>query len=270
MTAQPSWVPDGIDTSKANPARVYDYWLGGSHNFRSDQDLARAIIAVEPNVRNVARANRAFLNRAVRFMSQGGVRQFIDLGSGIPTERNVHEVAQEAAAGTRVVYVDIDEVAVAHSRLLLEGNPDAAIVHADVRDPAKILGDPATQLLIDFDQPVGLLLASVLPFLSDGEDPWRVVAEFRDAMAAGGFVALSHGTQEAKPEVGQALEKVYNNRVAIQATFRPREEILRFFDGFSLVDPGLVYTPLWRPGPDDEVSGDPCDFWLLCGVGKKR
>ncbi len=270
MTARQSWVPEGTDTSKANPARVYDYWLGGSHNFRADQDVARALIAVEPNTRKAARANRAFLNRAVRFISGAGIRQFLDLGSGIPTERNVHEVAQESAPGTRVVYVDIDDVAVAHSRLLLEGNPDATMVHADLRDPAKILADPATQLLIDFGQPAGLLLASVLPFLADADDPWGVVAELRDALAPGSYLALSHGTRETKPEVGEALEKVYNNRVAAPATFRTREEILRFFDGFTLVEPGLVYTPLWRPDPGAEIPADPRDFWLLAGVGKKE
>jgi SAM-dependent methyltransferase len=267
MTADASWVPHGTDTSKANTARVYDYWLGGSHNFRADQDVARALISVEPNIRSVARANRAFMIRAVRFLSGAGIRQFLDVGSGIPTEHNVHEVAQEAAPGSRVVYVDNDDVAVAHSRLLLEGNPDAATVHADLRDPVKILADPVTQLLIDFDQPVGLLLASVLHFLSEADEPHRLVAEFRDAMAPGSYLVLSHGTREAKQEVGEAFETVYNNRVSNQATVRPREEILRFFDGFTLVEPGLVYTPLWRPDPGAEIPADPRDYWLLAGVG---
>ena len=166
-----------------------------------------------------------------------------------------------------MVYVDSDDVAVAHSRLLLDGDPDATVVHADLRDPAKILADPATQLLIDFDQPVGLLLASVLHFLSEADEPHSAVAEFRDALPPGSYLALSHGTREARQEVGEAFETVYNNRVSTQATVRPREEILRFFDGFTLVEPGLAYTPLWRPGPDDEIPADPRDFWLLAGVG---
>lgn len=267
MTAHVSWVPHDTDTSKANTARVYDYWLGGSHNFRADQDVARALIAVEPNIRAVARANRAFMMRGVRFMARAGIRQFLDVGSGIPTEQNVHEVAQQVAPGARVVYVDNDDVAVSHSRLLLDGNQDAAAVHADLRDPAKILGDPATRSLIDFGQPVGLLLTSVLHFLPDSDEPHRLVAEFRDALAPGSHLLISHGTREAKQEVGEAFETVYNSRVSNTAHVRPRQEITRFFDGFTLVEPGLVYTPQWRPDPGTEIPGDPRDYWLLAGVG---
>src|ERR1700734_2479989 len=158
MTEEPGWVPPDVDTSKANIARVYDYWLGGSHNFRADQDAARTLIALDPNMRTVMRANRAFLGRAVRFLAgQAGIRQFLDIGSGIPTAQNVHEVAQATAPGSRVVYVDNDEVVVAHSRLILQDNPDAAVVQADLREPAKILAAPETQLLIDFSQPVAVL-----------------------------------------------------------------------------------------------------------------
>ena len=163
MTMQPGWVPSGIDTGKANIARVYDWWLGGDHNFRADQDAARAMIAVEPNARGIARANRAFLGRAVRFLAaEAGVRQFLDIGSGIPTQNNVHQVAQEAAPDTRVVYADVDDVAVAHSRLILDGNADAAVMQADLRDPARILADPETQLMLDFTQPVAVLLGAVV------------------------------------------------------------------------------------------------------------
>ena len=180
MTVEPGWVPPGIDTSKANIARVYDYWLGGSHNFRADQDAARTLIAVEPNTRAIIRANRAFLGRAVRFLAgEAGIRQFLDIGSGIPTEQNVHQVAQDAAPGSRVVYVDNDEVAVAHSRLLLEENPDATVIQADLREPAKILADPETQLLIDFTQPVALLLVAVLHFVPDAAGPARILATLR-------------------------------------------------------------------------------------------
>src|SRR5579872_3873808 len=163
MTVEPGWVPPGIDTTKANVARVYDYWLGGEHNFQADRDLARTIIALDPNIRTTMRANRAFLGRVVRFLAgQAGIRQFLDIGSGIPTQNAIHQVAQEAAPGSRVVYVDNDEVAVAHSRLILDDNPDATDIQADLREPAKILADPETQLLIDFTKPVGLLLMAVL------------------------------------------------------------------------------------------------------------
>jgi len=159
MTMKPGWVPPGMDVGKANGARVYDWWLGGDHNFRADQDAARAMIAVEPNARAIARANRAFLGRAVRFLAvEAGIRQFLDIGSGIPTQSNVHQVAQDAASGTRVVYADVDDVAVAHSKLILDGSADAAVIQADLRDPASILADPKTQLLLDFTRPIALLL----------------------------------------------------------------------------------------------------------------
>ena len=173
-------MPPGIDTGKANTARVYDYWLGGSNNFLADQDAARAMLAVDPTLRAAVRANRAFLGRAVRYLTgPAGIRQFLDIGSGIPTERNVHEVAQEIAPDSRVVYVDSDEVAVAHSRLLLQDNPAATVIQADLREPEKILADPATQLLLDFSRPVTLLLVAVLHFIPDEEDPWRIVARLR-------------------------------------------------------------------------------------------
>ena len=270
MTVEPGWVPPGIDTAKANIARVYDYWLGGSNNFRADQDAARAMIAIEPNIRAIARANRAFLGRAVRFLAtEAGIRQFIDIGSGIPTGRNVHEVAQEAAPGSRVVYADIDEVAVAHSRLLLEDNADTAVLQADVREPDSILTAPETQLLIDLSQPVGLLLVSVLHFLDSSDDPWRVMAHLRDALAPGSYLVLSHGTGEAKPDVAAAANTVYLSRVSAHGDHRSRAEILRFFDGFELVDPGLVYLTQWRPDDPAEEAADASRYWLLAGVGRR-
>ena len=269
MTAEPGWVPPGIDTGKANIARVYDYWLGGSNNFRADQDAARAMIAIEPNVRAMARANREFMARAVRFLAtEGGVRQFLDIGSGIPTGRNVHEVAQEAVPGSRVVYADVDEVAVAHSRLLLDDNADTAVIQADVREPEDILTAPETQLLIDFSQPVGLLLVSVLHFLDDNDDPWRVLAHLRDALAPGSFLVLSHATGEAKPDIAAAANTVYLNKVAARGDHRSRAAILRMFDGFRLVDPGLVYLTQWRPDQRADTTGDGSQLWLLGGVGR--
>ena len=163
MTADdPDWVPAGVDTRQANVARVYDYLLGGSHNFLADQDVARALAAVEPEIRAIAWANRRFVGRAVRFLSQAGIRQFLDIGSGIPTLGNVHEIAQAADAGARVVYVDVDPVAIAHSRTILACNAGATIIEADLREPDKILAHDQTRRLIDFTEPVGLLLAAVL------------------------------------------------------------------------------------------------------------
>jgi len=270
MSVEPGWVPPGIDTGKANIARVYDYWLGGSNNFRADQDAARAMIAIEPNIRAIARANRAFLGRAVRFLAtEAGIRQFVDIGSGIPTGRNVHEVAKEAAPGSRVVYADVDEVAVAHSRLLLEDEKkDTAVVQADLREPDGILTAPETQLLIDFSRPVGLLLVSVLHFLDDSDDPWRVVGRLREALAPGSYLVLSHATGEAKPDVAAAANTVYMNKVAARGDYRSRAQILRFFDGFTLVDPGLVYLTQWRPDEPGDTTADAGNYWLLAGVGR--
>jgi SAM-dependent methyltransferase len=258
----------GIDTSKANIARVYDYWLGGSNNFVADQDAARAMIAVVPNIRAIARANRAFLGRAVRFLAQAGIEQFLDIGSGIPTGHNVHQVAQRAIPGSRVVYVDVDDVAVAHSRLLLEDNPGAAALQGDLRRPRDILSAPETQLLIDFSRPVGLLLVSVLHFLDDAEDPWQVVAQLRDALAPGSYLVLSHATGDARPRVAAAANTVYMGKVQARGDVRPRDAVLRFFDGFTVVDPGLVYLTEWRPDPADDQPADPAELLMLAGVGK--
>jgi SAM-dependent methyltransferase len=262
-------VPPEVDARRANVARVYDYWLGGTRNFLPDQDAARAIAAVEPNIRAMARANRAFLGRAVRFLAAAGIRQFLDIGSGIPTEGNVHEVAQQASPGARVAYVDIDPVAVAHSRALLAGNQNATVIEGDVRSPETILGHQAVGRLIDFGQPTGLLLVAVLHFIGDADDPWRIVARLRDALAPGSYLVLCHATSEGRPEVAQAIEKMYSRCVSARGRSRSRAEILRFFDGFDLVDPGLVYMPQWRPDSPGDVPADPSQMWALVGVGRK-
>jgi SAM-dependent methyltransferase len=269
MAGEPDWVPPEVDTKRANVARVYDYWLGGTHNFLPDQDLARALLAVEPNFRAIARANRAFLGRAVRFLAAAGIRQFLDIGSGIPTEGNVHEVAQHTAPGMRVVYADIDPIAVAHSKAILAGDASAASIEADLREPEKILTHHTVGPLIDFGQPTALLLVSVLPFIADAEDPWRIVATLRDALAPGSYLVLCHPTGDSKPGVAQAFEKVYNRSVTTSGHVRSRADISRFFDGFSLVDPGLVFMPQWRPDSPADVPGDPSQFYGLAGVGRK-
>jgi SAM-dependent methyltransferase len=270
VTADESgWVPPGVDTKRANTARVYDYLLGGTHNFLADQDAGRAVIAVEPNIRPGARANRAFLGRAVRFLATEGVRQFLDIGSGIPTEGNVHEIAQRAALGGRVAYVDNDPVAVAHALALLDGNADAGVTEADLREPRQILADHEVRRLIDLARPAGLLLSLVLHFISDDEDPWRIVATLRDALAPGSYLVLAHLTNESRPAVAQATETVYNRSVSTDIHIRSRADILRFFDGFDLVDPGLVYVQEWRPDSPADVPADPGQLWCLVGVGRK-
>ena len=270
MTADPGWVPPGTDTSKANIARVYDWWIGGTHNFRADEDAARALITVEPKIRGMARANRAFLGRAVRFLAaEAGIRQFLDIGSGIPTGHNVHQVAQETAPGSRVVYVDNDDVAVAHSRLLLEGNPDTAVILADIRDPQKILDHPETRRLIDFSQPVGLLLGAVLHFIPDSDGPEQILATLTSPLVPGSYLVVSHACRDADPDVAAAYEAAYSSRVTASSAFRTREQIARFFDGFTLIDPGLVWLPEWRPISPADVPEDPAELWARAGVGKR-
>jgi SAM-dependent methyltransferase len=266
---EPDWVPPEVDIRRANPARVYDYWLGGSHNFLADQDVARALTAVEPQMPAIARANRAFLGRAVRYLAGIGISQFLDIGSGIPTAGNVHEIAQHARPGARVLYADIDPVAIAHSKAILAGNDDAAVIHGDLRDPRAILAAAATRELIDFARPVGLILMVVVHFIADTDDPWHILATLRDALAPGSYLVLGHATSDGKPAIAQAAEKVYNRSVATQFHLRTRPQILRFFDGFELTDPGLVYVPLWRPDSPDDVPADPATFGCLVGVARR-
>jgi SAM-dependent methyltransferase len=263
-----NWVPPGVDTKRANPARVYDYLLGGTHNFLADQDAARAILAVEPNSRPGARANRAFLGRAVRFMAAQGIRQFLDIGSGIPTEGNVHEIAQQAVLGARVAYVDSDPVAVAHALAMLDGNADAGIAEADLREPRQILADHEVRRHIDLARPAGLLLSMVLHFISDDEDPWRIVATLRDALAPGSYLVICHACRDQQPEMTSSFETVYNSRVTAQFNTRSREQIMSLFDGFTLVEPGLVWIPQWRPDSPQDAAEDPARYWALVGVAR--
>ena len=269
VTEDTSWVPPEIDTTKANIARVYDWFLGGEHNFRVDQDAARAIMDMEPLARAIAWGYRAFLIRAVRYLAgEAGMRQFLDIGSGIPTARNVHQVAQEAAPGSRVVYVDNDDVAVAHSKLLLDDNPDATVIQADLRDPEAILDHPETRRLLDFTQPVALLLAAVLHFIPDSDDPSGILATFRGALAPGSHIAISHACRDSIPDVADSYAAVFRSRFAANGTIRTRKEIERLFYGFTLIAPGLVWLPEWRPDSPADVPEDPAVFWAMAGVGR--
>ncbi len=267
--AVPDWVPPGVDTKRANVARVYDYWLGGTHNFLADQDLGRALVAVEPNMRAIARTNRAFLRRAVRFLSTAGIDQFLDIGSGIPTEGNVHEIAQEADPSARVIYVEIDPVAIAHSKVILAGNQNAAVIEGDLRDPEKILAHDVVGRLIDPARPTGLILMVVQHFISDAEDPWRIMSTLRDALAPGSYLVLGHATYEGLAASGQATEKLYNRNVATHIQLRSKAEILRMFTGFEVVEPGLVLAPCWRPDSPADVPADLSHFGTMVGVARK-
>lgn len=268
--ARLDWVPPGVDPKRANVARVYDYWLGGTHNFLADQDAGRAIAAVEPRMRSIAQANRAFLRRAVRFLGVRDIDQFLDLGSGIPTSGNVHEVAQQANPAARVAYVDVDPVAIAHSKAILAGNENAAIIDGDVREPEKILAHDSVDRLIDFSRPVGLIVLAVLQFIADAENPWQIMATLRDRMVPGSYLVLGHATDDgSKPTVAQAGETIYNRNVATKLHLRSRVDIERLFDGFDLVDPGLVYATMWRPSSPEDIQADLADYGVLVGVARK-
>ncbi len=262
-------LPQGTDVNRASVARVYDALLGGTQNFQVDRDLAHTLEAVDPMVRAAARANRAFLARAVRFLLKAGVRQFLDLGSGIPTMGNVHEIAQAIAPTARVVYVDSDPVAAAHSKALLLGNPNAASLQADLREPAAILRAPVVRDLIDFDEPVAVLLVTILHFIPEAADPVGITSTLRDALPVGGYLAISHLTHERNEQSVLPMAKAVS-KAAVEVVPRSRAQILRFFKGFTLVDPGLVYLPLWRPEPGEEVPEHPERYLGLAGVGAKR
>ncbi|MFF8595079.1 SAM-dependent methyltransferase [Streptomyces sp. NPDC015220] len=262
-------LPRGVDPGKASVARMYDAMLGGENNFAIDREAVAAFTAIDPQVRTLARANRAFLGRAVRFLVDAGVRQFIDLGSGIPTQGNVHEVAQAACPGARVVYVDNDPVAVAHSEALLADNPDATIVAGDIRSPADILAAPGLRKLIDFDQPVAVLMITILHFVTAEEDPAGIVAAFREALPVGSWLALSHATDEDRPDTAAAVGQLYRDRATSPVTARSHDLIKSLFDGFDLAEPGLVYVPLWRPDRAEEIPENPSQYWVYAGVGRK-
>jgi len=269
VTDRPSWAPQGIDLTVPSVSRIYDYFLGGSHNFEVDREAGRLVMKALPGIAKIGQANRAVMRRAVRFALDHGITQFLDIGSGIPTFGNVHEVAQAASPEACVVYVDNDPVAVAHSRAVLEGNERATIAAADLRDPRSILEHPEARRLLDFDQPVALMLVAVLHFLRDDERPAELIATLRDALAPGSVLVITHGTLENSPTVaGQhAAHEVYR-RTSTPVVTRTTAEVEPFFDGFEIVEPGIVPVAYWRPDSPSYDEDDPV-LQVLAGVGLK-
>ncbi len=255
---------DGIDPSAPTAARVYNYFLGGEHHFEADRRLAEQTIAAMPDVAAQARVNRAFVGRAVRFLVAAGVRQFLDLGAGIPAAGAVHEIAGRA----RVVYVDIDPVAVAHGQQILADHPRAAMIAHDLREPEQILADPALTAVLDLAQPVGVLANAVLHAIPDADDPAGLVARYRTALAPGSFLVLTHGTIEGNPELAARLTEL-SRQTTTPVTFRTGPQVAALFDGFDLVEPGLVWAPLWRPDPGDEVPDHPERSGNQVGVARR-
>lgn len=258
-----------MDIGRPAAARMYDAFLGGCHNFGVERAMVERIGTALPGITGTYQENRAFLRRAVEYLLAHGVRQFLDLGSGIPTVGNVHEVAQLAAPGSRVVYVDTDPVAVAYSKTLLADNADADIVRADARDPEAVLASDEVTALLDPDQPVAVMMVALLHFIGDDSAPRKMIARYRDALAPGSFLCISHATDEGRPDVAGEHADLYKQRTATPLTFRSRAEIGGFFEGFELVEPGLVFMPQWRPVSPSEVGDNPERMTGLVGVGRK-
>ncbi len=258
----------GIDTTRPNVARIYDYLLGGKDNFAVDREAAKRLIDAIPDVAAIARDNRSFLGRVVRYLAvRGGIRQFLDLGSGLPTQANVHELAQGVAPDARVVYVDNDPVVASHGQALLASGDEVGMVLGDLRDPASILRHPDVLGLLDLAQPVAVLCTSTLHFIADETEPHKIIAEYRDHLAPGSYLAITHGTLEDDPAgEGEAAEGVYR-QASSQLHVRTLPDVLRFFDGFELVEPGLAWIAEWRPEPGTAPTGP--QHSMRGGVGRK-
>jgi hypothetical protein len=254
-----------LDTTVAHPARVYDYWLGGKDHYTPDREAAEKVIAVNPGIVPGVRSNRAFLVRSVRYLvAEAGIRQILDIGTGLPAANNVHEVAQAAAAGTRVVYVDNDPIVLVHAHALLTGDHGTvAYLDGDLREPAAILSQ-ATRTL-DFSQPIALMLLMTLQFIADEEDPYGIVATLLNELPSGSYLVISHPARD--DGMANAATAQYNERVATRMTRRSADEISSFFAGLDLLAPGIVGLQQWRPDPGDTVFAAVSP--ALCGVARK-
>jgi hypothetical protein len=249
---RPAWVPADVDPGRPTSARLYDYLLGGTHHLPADRALAERALAARPDLARLARANRDFLRRAAHFLTGRRVRQFLDLGSGLPTAGNVHEVVFEVQPGARVVYVDLDPAAVAHGRALLAGDARVAVVQGDLRRPREVLDVPVADGLINLAEPVAVLLVSVLQFIADTDDPWAVLARLRETVPTGSHLVVVHPVVTGRSGPDDALAHVYR-LAGTQVALRDLDAIVRFFDGWQVVEPGVVPVGEWRPaGPADE------------------
>ncbi|WP_067185872.1 SAM-dependent methyltransferase [Microtetraspora niveoalba] len=259
---------DGTDTTRPSPARMYDYFLGGGNNFDIDRQTAERVMAVSAETVAVARSNRRFLIEAVRYAAGRGIRQFLDIGSGLPTAQNVHEVARAVAPEARTLYADNDPSVLPHARALIAGDELTRYIEADARDPEGILTHPETVRLMDFSRPVALLMVAVLHFVRDADDPRGIVAGFMSELPSGSVLILSHVTVDGiDPALWERIQ-VTNPSMAVPLNFRTGEEIGGFFDGLDLVDPGMVDCRAWAPGGAIAHSADALRTW--CGVAVKR
>jgi S-adenosyl methyltransferase len=265
-----NWVPAEVALDRPNVARMYDYFLGGAHNFAVDREAAEQLYKLFPDLPLIAQANRAALRRAVVALIDAGVEQFLDIGSGIPTAGPVHEVAQRVNPRARVAYVDSEPVAVAHSQAILRSVPNTLSVHADARDAEELVHRDDLRALIDFEKPIAVLLVALLHFVPEDEVAFDIVRSLRDAVPSGSYIVITHAaTEQNEPDRLDAVETVYRQSTS-PFHFRSREQIAALFEGFELVEPGLVYLPLWRPESDDDLLLDnPQRSNGYIGVGRK-
>ncbi|MGW1681479.1 SAM-dependent methyltransferase [Saccharopolyspora sp. NPDC002376] len=268
MQERSDWIPEGVDLAKPSAARCYDFYLGGAHNFEADRELGRQVMKVVPNVQEVAVNNRAFLRRAVRYCLDQGIRQFLDIGSGIPTAGNVHEIVHSAAPEARVVYVDNEPVAVAHSRTILGDNERATVVHADLLDVEGVLDAPETQAMLDFSQPIAVMMVALVHFVPEGKKPRDVIRRYYERLPAGSYLGFSHVTGDHYPEGVQGLVKLYENS-SNPVTLRTRDEVAAMIDDFEIIEPGVVYVPNWRPDTPEDAWESPERSIVYGAVGRK-
>jgi S-adenosyl methyltransferase len=256
-----------IDTTVSHSARIWDYWLGGKDNYPVDREVGDRIEELLPDIVGQARADRLFLGRVVRFLAgEAGVRQFLDIGTGLPTASNTHETAQQAAPESRVVYVDNDPLVLAHARALLTSSPqgNTAYLDADLRDPGAILAEAARTL--DFARPVAVMLVGVLHCIPDDGDPWGIVKQVMAAVPSGSYLVVGHPASDVQAAAAAQATSGLNTRLAEPVTFRPRDQVARFLDGLEILEPGLVSYSQWRPGPDAGTV-QPVPAW--CAVARK-
>jgi len=259
-----------FDTSVANPARIWDYWLGGKDHFEADREAADKVIEVLPTMPLLARLARRQQIETVRLLAgRYGIRQFLDIGTGLPTADNTHEIAQRAAPGARIVYVDNDPVVISHARALLTSSPEGATdyLQADLRDTAAVLTGAARTL--DFRQPVAVLFMGVLHFVPDADDPYRIVARMMDATVAGSYLVIGHGASDIQADAVPEMMQRYNARSSASLTLRTRDQVARFFDGLELIGPGLVPLSQWWPA-DEVDAGAASGVIGYCGMARKN
>jgi S-adenosyl methyltransferase len=266
--------PEGVDPTTPSTARLYDYYLGGSANFAADRAMAQRMYEFVPEVSEGAWANRGFHQRAALWMAERGIRQFLDIGAGLPTQGNTHEVVLKYAPDAKVVYVDKDPMVSAHAAALLTGGASTAFVQADLRDPDAVLGNPDLIKLIDFAEPVGLLITAVMHFVSDADDPWGLVSRYVAALVPGSYLALSHLTLDSKPRRAVEGGSELYNRMPESVALRSKSDITRFFDGLEIqppypgAEPELTFVGTWG-AVDADLADSDGSRWLYCAVARR-